>query len=73
MRLKPSGCSRADSSFFEEIGGAPSWLTGDVDETREFVEGKLGEAELAAEWERGQKVPTDEAIELALVRLSGDA
>ncbi len=67
-RLLASG-----QQLFAEIGGAPSWLTSDVDETREFVAGRLGEAELAAEWQRGQKVPTDEAIELALASLSGGA
>jgi predicted ATPase/class 3 adenylate cyclase len=56
-------------ALLEEIGGAPSWRTGEDDETLELLNEQLSETELAEEMELGAAMPPEEIVGAAFEAL----
>jgi tetratricopeptide (TPR) repeat protein len=56
----------AAARIYEEVGGAPTWAVEQLGEASEALRADLGDARFEAAWGEGERLRTDEAIELAL-------
>jgi hypothetical protein len=56
----------AAARIYEEVGGAPTWAAEQLEEVSVALRADLGDARFEAAWGEGERLRTDEAIELAL-------
>jgi len=56
----------AAARIYEEVGGAPTWAMEQLGEVSMALRADLGDAQFEAAWGEGERLGTDEAIELAL-------
>jgi non-specific serine/threonine protein kinase len=56
----------AAARIYEEVGGAPTWATEQLEAVSVALRADLGDARFDAAWGDGERLGTDEAIELAL-------
>jgi tetratricopeptide (TPR) repeat protein len=56
----------AAARIYEEVGGAPTWATEQLEEVTVALRADLGDARFETAWQEGERLGTDEAIELAL-------